>query len=226
VSEPQPAPAPAPVFLRPRPGWRAVDFAELWRFRELLGMLVARDVKVRYKQTVLGAAWAVLQPLATMLVFSLFFGVLMRVPSEGVAYPVFVFTALLPWQLFAYALTSASNSLIENERLITKVYFPRLIVPAASVVAGLVDFAIALLVLLGIMAFYRIAPGWAVLTLPLFVALAILTALAVGLWLAALNAMYRDFRYTLVFLSQLWFYATPIITPPAWSRGAGGRSTA
>ena len=168
---------------------------------------------MRYKQTALGAAWAVIQPLFMMLVFSLFFGRLAGVPSDGVPYPVFTFCALLPWQLFAHALTESSNSLVGNQNLITKVYFPRLVVPMSAVLGGLVDFAIAFVILLGILAFYGLVPGWQILALPAFVLLAVMTALAVGLWLSALNVQYRDVRYTINFLVQFWLFATPVAYP-------------
>jgi lipopolysaccharide transport system permease protein len=168
---------------------------------------------VRYKQTALGAAWAVIQPLFMMLVFSLFFGRLAGVPSDGVPYPVFTFCALLPWQLFAHALTESSNSLVGNQNLITKVYFPRLVVPMSAVLGGLVDFAIAFVILLGMLAFYGLVPGWQILALPAFVLLAVMTALAVGLWLSALNVQYRDVRYTINFLVQFWLFATPVAYP-------------
>jgi lipopolysaccharide transport system permease protein len=168
---------------------------------------------VRYKQTALGAAWAVIQPLFMMLVFSLFFGRLAGVPSDGVPYPVFTFCALLPWQLFAHALTESSNSLVGNQNLITKVYFPRLMVPMSAVLGGIVDFGIAFVILLAMLAFYGLAPGWQILALPAFVLLAVMTALAVGLWLSALNVQYRDVRYTINFLVQFWLFATPVAYP-------------
>ncbi|MFQ5936742.1 MAG: ABC transporter permease [Acidiferrobacterales bacterium] len=204
-----------------RPGWVAIDFAELWHYRELLVFYAIRDIKVRYKQTLLGVSWAILQPVLTMVVFSIFFGHLAGVPSDGIPYPIFAFCALLPWQLFAYALTQSSNSLVQDAQVVTKVYFPRLIVPVASVIAGLVDFAIAFVVLAGMMVYYGIIPGWAVMTLPLFIALALGAALAVGLWLSALNVRYRDVRYTIPFLAQFWLFATPIaystsLVPPKW----------
>lgn len=202
-------------------GWVPIKFRELWHYRELFSFLVIRDIKVRYKQTLLGVAWAVLQPVMTMVVFSIFFGRLAGVPSDGVPYPVFSFCALLPWQLFAYALTQSSNSLVQDAQMLSKVYFPRLIIPFASVVAGLMDFVIAFVVLIGIMCFYGIVPGWAVLTLPLFVLLALASALSVGLWLSALNVKYRDIRYTLPFLAQFWLFVTPVayassLVPPKW----------
>jgi len=204
-----------------RPGWVAIDFTELWHYRELLVFFAIRDIKVRYKQTLLGAAWAVLQPVLTMVVFSIFFGKLAGVPSDGVPYPVFAFCGLLPWQLFSYALTQSSNSLVQDAQVLSKVYFPRLIIPFASVVAGLVDFAIAFVVLVGIMLYYDIVPGWAVVTLPLFVVLALASALSVGLWLSALNVKYRDIRYTIPFLAQFWLFITPVaysssLVPPTW----------
>jgi lipopolysaccharide transport system permease protein len=203
-----------PTFhIRPESGWTEIGFKELWEYRELLYFLTWRDVKVRYKQTALGAAWAVIQPLFMMLVFSLFFGRLAKVPSDGVPYPVFTLCALLPWQLFAHALTESGNSLVSNERLITKVYFPRLVIPIAAVLGGLVDFAIAFVLLLLLMAYYGIMPTWAVITLPGFVLLAVLTALGVGLWLSALNVQYRDVRHTLNFLVQFWLFATPVAYP-------------
>jgi lipopolysaccharide transport system permease protein len=201
------------LVIRPATGWTAPELKEVWAYRELLYFLTWRDIKVRYKQTALGAAWAVIQPFFMMLVFSLFFGRLAGVPSDNIPYPVFVFCALLPWQLFAQALAESSNSLVANERLITKVYFPRLVVPIAAVLGGLVDFAIAFVVLLGMMAYYGIVPGLAVIYLPLFVLLAVMTALGVGLWLSALNVQYRDVRYTLTFLTQFWMFITPVAYP-------------
>jgi len=203
----------AVLTIRPSRGWVPVRLADLWEYRELLYFLVWRDVKVRYKQTVLGAAWAVLQPFCTMVVFSVFFGHFARMPSDGLPYPVFAYCGLLPWQLFAHALTESSNSLVSSQNLITKVYFPRLVIPLAAVLGGLVDFGISLAVLLGLMAWYGIVPSLAVITLPLFVVFALATALAVGLWLSALNVQYRDVRYTIAFLAQLWLFATPVAYP-------------
>jgi lipopolysaccharide transport system permease protein len=203
------------VFVRhqARPGWHALDLAELWRYRDLLYFLTARDILVRYKQTLLGVGWAVIQPVFTMVVFSLFFGRLAGIPSDGVPYPVFAFCALLPWQIFATALTSAGNSLVQNQNLITKVYFPRLAIPLAVVGSSLVDFAIAFAVLVVLMLAYGVVPGAAVVTLPLFLLLAVAAALAVGLWLSALNVRYRDVRYVLPFLVQIWLLATPVAYP-------------
>ena len=207
--------------IRPSSKWVALNLRDLWAFRDLLYFLTWRDIKVRYKQTALGVAWAVIQPFFMMLVFSLFFGRLGGLPSDGIPYPIFTFCALLPWQLFAQALGESSNSLVANERLISKVYFPRLIIPISSVFAGVVDFSIAFVLLLGMMAYYGIAPGLAILTLPLFVLLAVLTALGVGLWLSALNVQYRDVRYTLTFIIQFWLFATPVaysskLVPERW----------
>lgn len=209
------------TFIRPASGWTSLGLKELWEYRELLYFLTWRDIKVRYKQTALGAAWAIIQPVFMMLVFSLFFGQLAKVPSDGIPYPVFTFCALLPWHLFAHSLTESSNSIVANERLITKVYFPRLVVPIAAVLGGLVDFAIAFVILLAMLAYYGIVPGPAVFALPGLVLLAILTALAVGLWLSALNVQYRDVRYTINFLIQVWLFATPVaypssLIPEAW----------
>lgn len=201
------------LVIRPQKGFLSLRLKELWDYRELLYFLVWRDIKVRYKQTALGAAWAVIQPVMTMVVFSIFFGRLAKVPSDGVPYPVFSMAALLPWQLFAFALTESSNSLVASQNLITKVYFPRLVVPLSSVLAGIVDFAIAFVVLLILMAFYGIRPTAAVVWLPLLVLLAVVSALSVGLWLSALNVKYRDVRYTIPFLTQLWMFATPVAYP-------------
>ncbi len=190
-----------------------IRLSDLWNYRELLYFLAWRDFKVRYKQTLLGAAWAIIQPLFTMVIFSIFFGYLGKIPSDGVPYPVFTYCALLPWSLFAHALTECSNSLVNNQNLIRKVYFPRLIIPIAPLFVGLVDFGIAFCVLIVMMLFYGIVPGIAVLTLPLFVILSVTTALAVGVWLSALNVQYRDIRYTVPFLTQIWLFATPVAYP-------------
>lgn len=199
--------------IRPSGGWRAVNLLEVWRYRELLFFLTLRDIKLRYKQTALGVAWAVLQPLATMSVFAIFFGKLGKMPSDGQPYALFVLCALLPWQLFAYALTQSSNSLVAEQRLITKVYFPRLIIPVASVLSGLVDFAVALVLVMIGMAIFGVIPTVAVLALPLFVVFAVGTALAFGLWLSALNVQYRDIRYTIPFLTQFWMFLSPVAYP-------------
>jgi lipopolysaccharide transport system permease protein len=199
--------------IDPPSRWISVDFRELWEYRELLYFLTWRDIKVRYKQTVLGAAWAIIQPVFMMVVFSIFFGRLAKVPSDGIPYPVFTFCALLPWQLFAHAVAESSNSLVGNQNLITKVYFPRLVIPLSAVLSGLVDFVIAFIVLLALILWYGIIPGWAIVTLPAFVLLAICTALAVGLWLSALSVQYRDVRYLINFVLQFWLFATPVVYP-------------
>ncbi|WP_217921337.1 ABC transporter permease [Miltoncostaea oceani] len=204
---------PQGTLIAPRAGWAPLDLAELWSYRELLFFLAWRDVKVRYKQTVLGAAWAVIQPALTMVVFSIFFGGLADVPSDGAPYPVFAFAALVPWTFFANGLTQAANSVVAEEGMIDKVYFPRVTVPLAAVLATLVDLAIAMVVLVAVMLAYGIVPGWQVVTLPAFVLLAAMAALGAGLWLAALNVQYRDVRYTLTFLVQLWLFASPVAYP-------------
>jgi len=196
--------------IEPPKGWAPLELGEVWKFHELLFFLTWRDIMVRYKQTALGAAWAILQPVLTMVVFSIIFGGLAHLPSNGIPYPIFTFTALLPWQLFAFALTNSSNSLVGDQKLISKVYFPRLVIPLSSVLAGVVDFGIAFLVLLGMLAWYGIVLTPALLLLPVFLLLALTSAMAVGLWLSALNVQYRDIRYVVPFLAQFWMYATPI----------------
>ncbi len=199
--------------IAPPHGWVNPNFAELWEYRELLYFFIWRDLKIRYKQTLVGAGWAILQPFGAMVVFSIFFGFLARIPSEGLPYPVFYYSALLPWMYFSQALSSATGVMVDYQRVITKVYFPRLILPLASVVAGLVDFAIAFLLLVGMMFYYRLAPAVSVLYLPVFLLLALATALGAGLWLSALNAMYRDVRYVLPFVIQFWMFASPVAYP-------------
>jgi lipopolysaccharide transport system permease protein len=196
--------------LEPAHGIVPVHLGELWEYRELLFFLAWRDVKVRYKQTALGVIWAMIQPLLTMVVFTVIFGRLANLPSEGVPYALFTLCALLPWQLFAFAMQESSTSVVTNQRVLTKVYFPRLILPLAAIAVGLADFAISFVVLLIVMAIYHVAPGMAMLTVPFWVLLAVVTALAVGLWLSALNVRYRDIRYVLPFLTQLWMWATPV----------------
>ena len=205
----------------PQRGRVSLNLRELWDYRELLYFLVWRDVKVRYKQTILGIGWAVVQPVMTMVVFSVFFGYLGKIPSDNVPYPIFAYSALLPWQLFAYALSSSSNSLVLNQSLVTKVYFPRLLVPLATVIVGLVDFFISFVVLLGIMYYYGYYPTPAMLFLPLLLLLTLVTSFAVGLWLSALNVIYRDVQYTIPFLTQFWLFITPIaysssLVPEKW----------
>jgi homopolymeric O-antigen transport system permease protein len=207
--------------IQPVGGLVPLDLFELWEYRELLYFLTWRQIKVRYKQTALGVAWAMIQPVFTMVIFSVVFGRFGHMPSEGVPYPIFAFCALLPWQLFSYALTESSNSLVADRNLITKVYFPRLIVPMAAICVGLADYVVAFVVLVALMLYYGVLPPLAVLTLPLWTLLASATALAAGVWLSALNVRYRDVRYTLPFLSQLWLFATPVayplsIVPPQW----------
>jgi lipopolysaccharide transport system permease protein len=205
----------------PRSGWAPIELGELWAFRELLYLLVWREVKIRYKQTVLGIAWAVIQPVLTMVVFTVFFGRLGNLPSDGFPYPIFTYCALLPWQFFAFGLGQASESIVMNQRMITKVYFPRVIMPMASVAVGLVDFAIAFLVLLVLLAWYQIVPSPAIVVVPVLTLIVAAAALGAGLWLAALNVNYRDVRHAVPFVIQIWFFATPAIYPtssitPAW----------
>jgi lipopolysaccharide transport system permease protein len=201
------------VHIAARRGWLALDLPELWAYRELLYFFVWRDIKVRYKQTVIGAAWAVLQPLMTMLVFSLFFGRLAKIPSQGLPYPIFYYCALLPWTYFQTATQTATNIVVDQQRVITKIYFPRVVLPISAVLSGLLDFAISFGVFLVMMVYYHIAPTRAVIWLPVFTLLAILTALGVGLWLSALNALYRDVRYVVPFLVQFWMFASPVVYP-------------
>lgn len=193
--------------------WTGVSLAELWSYRDLAAFLVWRDVRVRYKQTALGATWAVIQPLFAMLIFTLFFGRLAGIPSDGIPYPLFAYAGLLPWSFFSNAVTNAGESLVANSSLVTKVYFPRVIIPGAAVAAGLVDFAIAFCILVVIMALYRVAPGWGIALLPLLVLLTTMLAVAVGMWISAINVKYRDVRYALPFVIQVWMFATPIVYP-------------
>ena len=201
------------VVYEHKSGWAALDLRELWSYRELLYFLTWRDVLVRYKQAVLGVAWAILQPFLTMIVFTVVFNRALGVksPDPNVPYPVFSFSGLLPWQFFAGALARSGVSLVGNANLLTKVYFPRLVIPSSAVLAGLVDFAISFVILIALMAFYGIAPTWYIVFLPLFVLLAIATALAVSLWLSALNVLYRDVQYVIPFLVQLWMFLSPVI---------------
>jgi lipopolysaccharide transport system permease protein len=197
--------------IQPTKGWAALQLGAVWHYRELLYFLAWRDIKVRYKQTALGVAWVVLQPVISMLVFSGLFGVLLNTPSNGVPYPVFVYTGLLPWTYFAGSLARSSVSLVDSRNLITKVYFPRLIVPLTGILAGLIDFAVGFVVLIVLMLLYGMVPTATVIFLPLFLLLAILTALGFGLWLSALNVRYRDVGYLIPFLVQIWLYLTPVI---------------
>jgi lipopolysaccharide transport system permease protein len=216
ISNPQSAvrdPQFTTLRIAPSKGWVPLKLRELWEYRELLYFLIWRDIKVRYKQTALGAAWAVIQPFFTMVVFSLFFGHLAKVPSDGIPYPIFSFAALVPWTFFANGLSQSSNSLVGSASLITKVYFPRLIIPLASLFSGILDFLLAFIVLLGMMVYYGLMPTLNALWLPLFLLLALVTSLGVGLWLSALNVEYRDVRYVLPFITQCWLFATPIAYP-------------
>jgi lipopolysaccharide transport system permease protein len=217
----QPQPVAKPIRIEPPRGWQALNAHELWHHRDLVYFFIWRELKVRYKQTVFGGSWAVAQPLLTMVVLSVIFGSLLDVPSDGVPYPVFSFVALLPWTLFATGIARAGNSLVQDPNLLSKVYFPRVALPLAAISALLVDFAIAFVVLIGMMLFYGIVPGVAVLTLPLFLLLAYVTALAVGLWLSAANVKYRDIIYVIPVLVQFWLYLTPVaypasLVPEAW----------
>ena len=203
-----------PLFVaEPSTGWVRLGLRELWAYRELLYFFVWRDLKARFKQTALGVTWVILQPILTVLVFTVFFGRLAQMPSDGVPYPLYTFAALLPWQLFSHTVTHAGNSLVTNQALLTKVYFPRLAIPLASALEGLVDFALAFVVFLAMMVYYGVTPTLATLALPLFVVLAGAAAFAVGLWLSALNVKYRDVRYAIPFLVQVWLFATPIAYP-------------
>jgi lipopolysaccharide transport system permease protein len=213
VSEEAAGAATPTVRIRPSRGWISLDLKQLWEYRELLFFLTWREIKVRYKQTVLGAAWAILQPLFTMLVFTLFFGRLAKMPSDGIPYSVFSLAALTPWTFFSNGLNQSANSLVGSANLLQKVYFPRLAIPISAVLSGLVDFLLALALLGGLMLVEGIVPGRNVIWLPFFVALGFATALGVGLWLAAMNVQYRDIRYTIPFLTQFWMFATPIAYP-------------
>lgn len=208
------APTASPLLrIEPSRGWVSLHLRELWEYRELLYFLTWRNVKIRYKQTVLGAAWAVLQPFMTMVVFSLFFGKLAKVPSDELPYPIFAYAALVPWTFFATGLATASNSLVGSANLIKKIYFPRLVVPISGVLSAVVDFVLAFVVLLGMMAFYGIFPTVRVIWLPLLLLLAFTVSLGVGLWLSSLNVQFRDVRHTIPFLIQFWMFASPIAYP-------------
>jgi len=201
------------VVIEPSRGLLHLDLRAVWQYRELLYFLVWRDVKVRYKQTVIGAGWVILQPLLTMVIFTVVFGHLAKIPSDGLPYAIFAYTALVPWNYFSQAMSRSGTSLVGDANLISKVYFPRLIIPLASVVTPAVDFFLPFLILLGLMVWFGIAPTWGVLALPLFLLLALMTALAVGLWLSPLNVKYRDVGYTIPFFSQFWMYASPVVYP-------------
>lgn len=210
---PQRSEGEAVTIIQPSRGLMSLNLGELWEYRELLYFLTWRDIKVRYKQTVLGASWAILQPFLTMVVFSLFFGRLAKIPSDDIPYPVFSYAALVPWQFFANGLSQSSTSLVASANLIRKVYFPRLVIPISAVLSGVVDFAIAFLVLAGMMLFFGIAPTGAVVWLPVLLILALVTSLGVGLWLTAMNVQFRDVRYAIPFLIRAWMFATPIAYP-------------
>ena len=201
------------ILIQPSKGLFHFDLRELWQYKELLYFLIWKEVKVRYKQMIIGGAWAILQPLLTMVIFTIIFGRLAKIPSDGMPYPVFTYTALLPWMLFAQALTRSGGSLVYNANLITKVYFPRLLVPLSAALAPIVDFIVSFLILLGMLAWYGIPPTLGILALPFFLALTLVTAMSVNLWLAPLNVKYRDVAHTLPFLSQIWMYASPVAYP-------------
>ena len=208
------APGEQITLIKPLRGWVSLGLGEVWRYRELLCFFIWRDIKVRYKQTLLGAAWAILQPVFTMIVFSVFFGRLAKIPSDGIPYPIFSYAGLLPWTFFATGLTNGANSVVRDANLVKRVYFPRLITPISAVVGGLPDFFLAFLVLIGMMVYYDLFPTAAsLLLLPLCLLLALMTSMGVGLWLSALNAEYRDVRYVVPFLTQFWMYATPVVYP-------------
>lgn len=204
---------PQVIRITPPGDWWRIPFGEIWEYRELLYFFVWRDIKVRYKQTLVGAAWAILQPLLNALVFTLFFGTLAHISSDGLPYLVFYYSALLPWMYFAASLQNATNTIVENQRVITKVYFPRLALPISSVLSGLVDFGISFLMFVAMMAYYHIHPTLALLWMPVFLFMSFATALGFGLWLAAMNALYRDVRYVVPFLVQFWMFASPVAYP-------------
>jgi lipopolysaccharide transport system permease protein len=199
------------ILIKPSKGWGSLNLRELWIYRELIYFLTWRDLKVRYKQTALGAGWAILQPVLSMVVFSIFFGGLLNVDSGDVPYPIFSYAAILPWGVFAKALNDTGRSLVSNRAMLTKIYFPRMVIPLASVFSSLADFLIAFVVMLGLMFYYQIAPTSNIWTLPFFLLLAVMTALGVGLWLSAMNVLYRDIGYMIPYITQLWFYLTPIV---------------
>lgn len=203
--------SPPTLIIRPPRKWMPIDLYELWAYRELIISFTLRDVKLRYKQTGLGITWAFIQPLLTMIIFTIIFGGLAKIPSEGVPYPVFVLAALLPWMLFAEGLTRSTTSMVANANIMTKVYFPRLIMPLSSIISPLVDFAISLVIFFAFMLYYGVVPTINIIFLPLFLLLALTTSLGVGLWLSALNVKYRDFQYTVPFIIQIWMFASPVV---------------
>lgn len=214
---------PTTIYIKPSKGLAALNLRDLWLYRELVYFMIWREIKVRYKQTMLGAAWAIIQPVLTMIVFTFIFGRVAKLPTDGnIPYPIFSYTALLPWGLFSAALNQASRSLTSNQNMVSKIYFPRLVLPLASVLSGLVDFVIAFVILIGLLIYYRVMPSinalWA---LPLFLLLSIITALGVALWLSAINVKYRDVNYALPFMTQFWQFITPIaysstLIPAKW----------
>jgi len=206
-------PAEPIVVIQPRRHLLALDLKAIWEYRELLYFLVWRDLKVHYRQTVIGAGWVILQPLMTMVIFTIIFSRFAQIPSDGLPYPVFVYSALLPWNLFANSLNRGTGSVVGNAQLVSKIYFPRLILPFSGVLSPVVDFAVSFVILIGMMIWFGIVPTWGVLTLPLLILLAVLTALAVGLWLSALNVRYRDIGHTIPFLIQIWMFASPVAYP-------------
>jgi lipopolysaccharide transport system permease protein len=201
------------LVIKPRAGWPTLGIRDLWEYRELLYFLAWRDIKVRYKQTAIGAAWAVLQPVIAMIVFTIIFGKFAKISTGGVPYPIFSYAALLPWNFFSNALQRSITSVVTSSQLVSKVYFPRLVVPLSATLSGTLDFAVAFVVLLGLMVWYGLTPGWGVLALPLLLSFALLAALSVGLWLAALNVKYRDIGHAVPFVLQIWLFASPLVYP-------------
>lgn len=212
-TEAHPAPSQVVTEIRPDRGWLDLDLGAVWRYRELLGVLVMRDLQVLYKQALLGAGWAILQPVFAVIIFSIIFGYIVKMPSEGVPYPLFAFAGVLPWTYFAEAVRRSGTGLVTDAELVRKVYFPRLIMPLANVISPLVDFCIAFVVLLIVMAFFGIAPSWKMLVIPPLMLIAALLALSIGLWLAPINVRFRDIKHTLPFIIQIWMYASPIVYP-------------
>jgi lipopolysaccharide transport system permease protein len=199
------------TIIRPLKGWIPIDLKELWAYRELIYTFASRDIKVRYKQTALGAAWAIIQPLFAMVIFTIVFGGLAKIPSEGIPYPLFSYSALLPWTLFAEGITRSTSSMIANSNIMTKVYFPRLVMPISGILSPIVDFAVAFIILIGMLLYYGFIPTINIIWLPAFILLALATSLGVGLWLSALNVQYRDFQYTVPFIIQIWLYSSPVV---------------
>jgi len=199
------------AIIRPLRGWISIDFKELWAYRELIYTFASRDIRVRYKQTALGAAWAIIQPVFTMVIFTIFFGGLAKIPSEGIPYSLFSYSALLPWTLFAEGVMRSTSSMIANSNIMTKVYFPRLVMPISGILSPIIDFAVAFIILIGMILYYGFVPTINIIWLPAFILLALATSLGVGLWLSALNVQYRDFQYTVPFIIQIWLYSSPVV---------------